>query len=100
MDVANGGVLRVHMLALVAMSVWDGIRQAGIHGTAFWVLDTTRGDRLFISLLVAPPYCWRGSESWALPCGEDLSSRSFSRWRCSAGSDETRDPRTEPRTGV
>ena len=51
MDVANGSVLRFICLALVAMSVWEWYSPGGNPRHGILGLDTTRGDRLFISLL-------------------------------------------------
>ena len=64
-------------LCLVAMSVWDIVSPGGNPRHGILGLDTTRGDRLFISLLGSAFIFLAWLASWARPCGADLSSRSI-----------------------
>ncbi len=52
-DVADGRVLRRHRALLVGMAVWEWRAPGGAPRRGVLGIVTTRGDRLFISLLSA-----------------------------------------------
>ena len=74
-------------LCLVGMSVWEYYAPGGAPRRGILGLDTTRGDRLFISLLGSAFIflAWLGL--MGPRCGAASSSRSSSPSRSSAGSD-------------
>ena len=49
------------LLCFIVMSVWEYYSPGGGPRHGILGLDTTRGDRLFISLLGTALSCWRGS---------------------------------------
>ena len=51
LDLADGAVLRLHFLCLIAHVVWEYYVPGGTPRRGIFGLDTTRGDRLFITLL-------------------------------------------------
>ena len=70
---------------LVGMTIWELRSPGGAQRRGILAIETTRGDRLFISLLGAHSSTSAGSASSARRCGAPLQSLSSSQSLSSAG---------------
>jgi len=51
LDLADRGVFSIHLRCVVGMGVWEKYSPSGNPRRGVFGLDTTRGDRLFITLV-------------------------------------------------